>query len=735
MQVKFFQKNGITLEKKEIIQEVPSPKKVMPEKKLITTNNLLEFNDKENINCNFLEMCEMNEKVTDKKGAILAFKEFIRRIHERLMHSEDKSLVPLILNGFFFVFNLVYIIGVLLEIGFNLGFFIGGTPFIFIAFFVFSIEMIFQLTCNQEILTGFSLIVELGNFLYLLLCFSEFKNIFMKFLALFLLLRLKKQFKFMEKFKSMLFTGIFSPEACYFFRKCFDFFLFLHLSTCLWGWIEEKNFDKKHELINLSWYGRYIESLYFVSVAMAGNGGNGGKNLNHMEMVFCLMVFYCFLLLIGHFFYQTLFFFNNLKKVQCDDFENFFTKNEIPIKLKAKALEDFNKRMKNKAQEENLDILLKNISKEIKDEILEKNNEKYLKDLKFLNFLGKNTIKNLSFVVKQLYLEENDRIPIENDKFYIVKKGKIEISFFPPQKTIKNITNLLERGGSFNACSLFLQGFGFKKNFFFMKPCVSSQIIYIEKEDFLKIIRQNPSEYEKYCSIRDKFNILQDFSDLQSLGLSCYLCQSPSHMHVFCPLLKFNMSRSIVLSKYLKSAPNDREYWKRRAKAQHRNTLVLSKILKKVSLSFAGEDLFKKSKSFDEDSYLDSQLSCDPSDANRWEEPAKKKMLIMDRKNEKELEEPFESVQSYEKFFEQNNVNNVVMRMNKLRKKCKKNYLIEEEEGKSMVFKSAQSPHELNQEESASIQIHSFNRKESAKLKEKKSKVLGWMKRLRQFFK
>lgn len=143
----------------------------------------------------------------------------------------------------------------------------------------------------------------------------------------------------------------------------------------------------------------------------------------------------------------------------------------------------------------------------------------------------------------------------------------------------------------------------------------------------------------------------------------------------------------------------------------------------------------KTEKTFDEDSYLDSQLSCDPNDKNCWEESAKKKMLAMDRKNEKVPEEPFESVQIFEKFFEQNNVNNVIMRMNNLRKKWKKNYLIEEEEGKSMVFKSAHSPHLLNQEESASIQIQSFNRKESAKLKEKKTKVLGWFKGLRQFFK
>jgi hypothetical protein len=54
----------------------------------------------------------------------------------------------------------------------------------------------------------------------------------------------------------------------------------------------------------------------------------------------------------------------------------------------------------------------------------------------------------------------------------------------------------------------------------------------IDRKVFLKILKDHPSDYEKFCEIRDKIMFLKDQSVLE---IPCFTCCELGHNLNFCP--------------------------------------------------------------------------------------------------------------------------------------------------------------------------------------------------------
>ena len=70
----------------------------------------------------------------------------------------------------------------------------------------------------------------------------------------------------------------------------------------------------------------------------------------------------------------------------------------------------------------------------------------------------------------------------------------------------------------------------------------------IKREEFLKLLKKHPLDYEKFCQMSDNIN---NYEKNNELFLKCAGCQSQNHTILQCPNLFYIPKREIVISKYV----------------------------------------------------------------------------------------------------------------------------------------------------------------------------------------
>ena len=87
-----------------------------------------------------------------------------------------------------------------------------------------------------------------------------------------------------------------------------------------------------------------------------------------------------------------------------------------------------------------------------------------------------------------------------------------------------------------------------------------SSLFVIKKDDFLLILKQNPSDFEKFCQIKDQINLSHDIS---RLFLKCDSCGSSYHTLKTCPKIHLISHKENIIQKYQKSPPQERKLFLR----------------------------------------------------------------------------------------------------------------------------------------------------------------------------
>ena len=73
-----------------------------------------------------------------------------------------------------------------------------------------------------------------------------------------------------------------------------------------------------------------------------------------------------------------------------------------------------------------------------------------------------------------------------------------------------------------------------------------SVLLVIKSEDFIDLLKKNPSDYEKYYCAKDKLNFDNEFG---LLGLSCLSCKSTNHNVGNCKLIHFENNPQVFMKK------------------------------------------------------------------------------------------------------------------------------------------------------------------------------------------
>lgn len=216
------------------------------------------------------------------------------------------------------------------------------------------------------------------------------------------------------------------------------------------------------------------------------------------------------------------------------------------------------------------------IPEHLKNEICVHLNEKI--QLENYDFFKKNftieTIRKLHqlFIQKKYY--ENQEIftkgKLDDKSLYVILKGLASTNVPIKEEKIK-IKKEYDIVG-------FESFFGNKLRSFTLRVLSKKlKVLKLSQEDFLKVIRENQTDYDKFCEIRDKMQFDSDFGDL---FISCKICSAKNHDENHCPILFKNFNKKYHMQKlafYHQNVTKRVKYPKRKTKK--RRFLIFPKSL------------------------------------------------------------------------------------------------------------------------------------------------------------
>lgn len=104
----------------------------------------------------------------------------------------------------------------------------------------------------------------------------------------------------------------------------------------------------------------------------------------------------------------------------------------------------------------------------------------------------------------------------------------------------KFTVKIIEEGGYFNEKSFVIDEIS---EVSFISTCVTT-IVFLDKNDFLEIIKSFPKDYEIYCKLRDQAKNLDFLSILDS---KCETCEQFTHDFNSCPQVNCKISKEKLI--------------------------------------------------------------------------------------------------------------------------------------------------------------------------------------------
>ena len=196
--------------------------------------------------------------------------------------------------------------------------------------------------------------------------------------------------------------------------------------------------------------------------------------------------------------------------------------------------------------------ILNKLSINLQNEIILNTNGIILKKAKFFadNFSEDFLVKLVMKMKKRRYLPE-EIIFHENDDtvekcFYLIEKGEVELFTNCIKNSQTTRLSVLEKDQYFNEMCLIFDN----PSNFCAKSINYTSILSINKQDFLLLLYKHKTDYEKFCYIRDKISLENNYEDLY---LFCKLCGSKNHFIRNCPSVNFYKDEYKIIKLYQKT--------------------------------------------------------------------------------------------------------------------------------------------------------------------------------------
>ncbi|KAL4492847.1 hypothetical protein ABPG73_010396 [Tetrahymena malaccensis] len=196
-----------------------------------------------------------------------------------------------------------------------------------------------------------------------------------------------------------------------------------------------------------------------------------------------------------------------------------------------------------------------------------------------------------NYIPNQIIFQENDT---ENLGILIILEGSIEMTKRVSQsQDVSKTLSILGKGQSTGLMSFFTgqlrTATARSKSF--------TTIIRIQRDEFIKIIKENETDFQQFNFIKDKIQIYGNYEDIR---IQCSLCKKFTHYTSDCPLVHFNKQQYQNKLNYFEKIQQKRQFMQRKSYYYHSRVMIQK--LKECSEQFEFLQRMKSSQNQDQNS-------------------------------------------------------------------------------------------------------------------------------------
>ena len=443
--------------------------------------------------------------------------------------------------------------------------------------------------------------IDLFTFIYIFIEFLEVnfnfytKRCFKQILNLFFLFSLNIIKRKMSKIEDFLSLDETKRKKMSFFTLIFHIFLILHYIACFLiyvgtleieankGWLF--NLMNMKEIMNSNKI--YINSLYYTFGMLFFREYTSSTDI---EKILSIIFFFLVLVLFLYNYNSMMTILQDLNKndekidKKIKILSKYLNDKRLDSTIKTKIIEyihNFHFSEKNHKNIQEIKELLEILPKDLKIELFNNLHGNITTKIPLFRLFSKKIINQMIIEMEHKTYNSGDIIyqpgtnSEESFSFNIIEDGEINICL--PQQSGENndymIAKKYKKDDFFGEFSLFsIESFKF-----YILASTKTTMRSINKSNFLKILKNNDEDYEKYCFLKDIISLNSD--KFEELLRKCEICQNSYHESLNCLHSHLFLSKYNIIRRYIGSNQQKRCFFKRKNKKSDNSLKLKEKLM------------------------------------------------------------------------------------------------------------------------------------------------------------
>ncbi|CAK63178.1 unnamed protein product (macronuclear) [Paramecium tetraurelia] len=386
-----------------------------------------------------------------------------------------------------------------------------------------------------------------------------------------LMLRMAKVKNLIDQLEEAINPSITMQTVMELFKSVFLLLFVSHCCACLWNLIGQIQLDggkyswlDSKGIVDASWESRYIHSLYFSTITTLTVGYGDIVPQTDLERTFVILMA---MVICGLFGYTISSIGNILRqltekeqiyKQKMMQLNNYVKKRQLSKQLILQVRKYFEYYLK--MQDENNEFgenMMKALNKRLKEQVAIDLYHNILMSSRLIkNTLSEKSVKKLCSFVREKRFAPEEIVETQNElanKLFFLQKGQINL--ICDQANRETQLAIID-AGKFIGEKEFIMQTQYDYSIRTTKFC---QIVYIEYEDFLNIIKEDPREEENYQMLKDE---MQFNEEKQNYGEVCYICRW-THQFMKCPFVFYIANLRKLRKQFMINESNQRHRFNR----------------------------------------------------------------------------------------------------------------------------------------------------------------------------
>ncbi|KAL4472592.1 hypothetical protein ABPG74_018541 [Tetrahymena malaccensis] len=379
----------------------------------------------------------------------------------------------------------------------------------------------------------------------------------------------------------------------------------MHVFACMWYKIgvyvdtdlQEKSWIQNFKVKDTSEQVYYVNSIYFAIVTIITIGYGDITPVHYLEKLFIVFMAFLSCVNFGYALNQIGALIQEINqrkqqyRIQTANINKYMKEMQVTSSLQSQArkyleyafCENFSKNQTSVSVLENLSSNLKNL---IKKEV----HMRYLKEIPCLrqNFSNK-FLERVSLLFKEKSYGSGetiiDQFELRQPTLQIVMKGKVSLEVKQKYSQTENKFQKLKKYQYFGQYEFFTQNL---QSLHQVNSIGISTLLYLELDDFLKLLDEFPDDKELYYSLKDQLNLYQMYGIISQ---QCISCRTQGHLINRCRFISYQPNQLKVISKYVLEEEKQIKLVQRKQQKKHntlenlnQNKLIIENIQQNSSL-------------------------------------------------------------------------------------------------------------------------------------------------------